>query len=303
MIASRLDAVMPGQVALEATPFFPQREYQCGPAALATVLAASGVEVTPDQLTDKVYVPERHGSLQPEMIAATREYDRLAVLLDPSIEALLQEVAAGNPVLVLQNLGVEAVPLWHYAVVVGFDAGTDTFILRSGEDAHRRTSARRFADSWTLAQSWAVVVVRPDVIPDTASAASFLVAAAGLEAAHRNDAALAAYLAAHHRWPADTTALLGMGNVHYAAGRLAEAEAAYRGALALAEHDAVARNNLAQVLLERGDPQGALVEVVRARSDLTDPRLAPMLVATESQVRSALATPAPDTAGERSSDK
>ena len=65
----------------------------------------------------------------------------------------------------------------------------------------------------------------------------------------------------------------------------------------------MARNNLAQVLLERGDPQGALAEVLRARSDLTDPRLAPMLVATEAEVRSVLATPAPETADERGSNK
>ena len=167
----------------------------------------------------QVYVPERRGSLQPEMIAATREYDRLAVVLDPSVDALLHEVAAGNPVLVLQNLGVESVPLWHYAVVVGFDSGTR--LLSSSGPARtpaRRTSARRFTYSWTLARNWAVVVVRPDVIPVTASAASFLAAAAGLEAAHRNDAALAAYrgrsptlASRHHGAPRDRQRQLRRG--------------------------------------------------------------------------------------------
>ena len=292
LVAPGLEARAPRQVELTQTPFFPQREYQCGPAALATVLAASGVNVTPDELTPRIYIPQRHGSLQPEMIAATREYDRLAVALEPNVEALLQEVAAGNPVLVLQNLGVRAVPLWHYAVVVGFDAARDSLVLRSGEDARERTSARRFIYSWDLARNWALVVVRPDNIPATATAASFAAAAAGLEAAHRYDAALAAYRAAHQRWPEDTTALLGIGNVQYATGHLLDAEQAYRQVLALSEHDAVARNNLAQVLLERGDAQSALVEVLRARSELADQRLAPMLAATEAEVRSALATPA-----------
>ena len=67
-------AAVPQQIELEGDAILPQREYQCGPAALATVLAASGVAVTPDDLTARVYIPERRGSLQPEMIAATRAY-------------------------------------------------------------------------------------------------------------------------------------------------------------------------------------------------------------------------------------
>ena len=47
--------MMPSTLELRDTPFFPQEEYQCGPAALATVLAASGVAVSPDDLTGKVY--------------------------------------------------------------------------------------------------------------------------------------------------------------------------------------------------------------------------------------------------------
>jgi hypothetical protein len=64
----------------------------------------------------------------------------------------------------------------------------------------------------------------------------------------------------------------------------------------------VARNNLAQVLLDRGDPQAALGEIVRARSDLSDPRLAPMLATTESDIRRALATTPPERRDKRAGD-
>ncbi|HKE45394.1 MAG TPA: PA2778 family cysteine peptidase [Steroidobacteraceae bacterium] len=292
-IASSLDTAAPRRVELEATPFFAQRDYQCGPAALATVLGASGVDVAPDDLVEKVYLPEKRGSLQPEMIAATRGYDRLAVVLDGNLDSVLQEVAAGNPVLVLQNLGVATVPFWHYAVVVGFDAERDSVLLRSGQDARKAIASGRFGYQWSLARNWAVVVVRPDTVPVTASAEHYLEAAAGLEAAKRDDAALLAYRTAHERWPADTTALLGIGNISYAQGRLADAEAAYRDVLTLAEHNAAARNNLAQVLLERGDPATALTEILRAQSDLTDVRLGPMLAATEADIRRVLATTGP----------
>ena len=42
---------LPLSAELEAVPFFPQKAYQCGPAALATVLGAAGFAVTPDELT------------------------------------------------------------------------------------------------------------------------------------------------------------------------------------------------------------------------------------------------------------
>lgn len=51
----------PEPVELTNVPFFPQEDYQCGPAALATVLTWSGVNVTPEQLTPQVYIPERWG--------------------------------------------------------------------------------------------------------------------------------------------------------------------------------------------------------------------------------------------------
>src|SRR5690606_37665875 len=119
-------------VELEDTPFFPQEKYQCGPAALATVLASSGVDVRPEVLTPRVYVPERGGSLQPEMLAASRDFGRLPYVIEPNLPSLLAEVAAGRPVLVLQNLGVRFAPAWHYAVVVGFSPETGEIVLRSG---------------------------------------------------------------------------------------------------------------------------------------------------------------------------
>src|SRR5262249_33165121 len=43
---------------LTEVPFFPQSDYQCGPAALATVMVAAGVKVTPEELVPEVYLPE-----------------------------------------------------------------------------------------------------------------------------------------------------------------------------------------------------------------------------------------------------
>ncbi|MFT3858674.1 MAG: hypothetical protein QM742_14630 [Aquabacterium sp.] len=75
LVANR-PADLPLRVALSATPFFPQTALQCGPAALATVMGASGLDVSPEALIPQVFVPGRGGSLQIEMLAAARRHGR-----------------------------------------------------------------------------------------------------------------------------------------------------------------------------------------------------------------------------------
>jgi len=119
---------------LAEVPFFPQEEYQCGPAALASVLVHNNIATTPAALVPQVYLPGREGSLQTEMLAATRRHGLVAYHLAPRIEDLLTEVAAGNPVIVLQNLAFSFAPLWHYAVVVGYDRGQEEIVLAIRRD-------------------------------------------------------------------------------------------------------------------------------------------------------------------------
>jgi Flp pilus assembly protein TadD len=239
-------------VELTDTPFHPQQAYQCGPAALATVLGASGVAVSPASLVPQVYVPERRGSLQVEIIAAARRHDRLPVIIEPRLSAVLEALHAGRPVLVLQNLGRSWLPVWHYAVVVGYDATADALLLRSGVERRQRMDAHAFSRSWALAGNWGLVLLDPEQPPHTLGAARYLEAAAGLEAAGRLQAASSAYASAAAAWPDQALPWLGAGNVAYRQGQLQAAHDAYRRALHLAPGDPVAANNLAQVLCELG---------------------------------------------------
>src|SRR5437868_6842253 len=66
-LRDRLPPALHDYVELKEVPFFPQDEYQCGPAALATVLNTFGVKVTPEELVPEVYLPARKGSLQAGM--------------------------------------------------------------------------------------------------------------------------------------------------------------------------------------------------------------------------------------------
>jgi tetratricopeptide (TPR) repeat protein len=254
---------LPPRAEVAGVPFHPQTENDCGPAALATVLGWSGVPSAPEDVAVQVMTPGRDGSLAHDLVAAARRADRLAVPVQ-SLEALLGELAAGHPVLVLQNLGLGWYPQWHYAVAVGYDAKAATLTLRSGDEAERVMPLATFAQTWQRAEQWALVVLPPDRLPATADATAVLHAAAGLEQAGRHEAAVAAYAAALGRWPDSLAALIGLGNARYAAGHLAAAEAAFRTAVSFHPREAAAWNNLAHVLAEKGDLHEALAAAKRA---------------------------------------
>ncbi len=122
---SREPGNLPRRVMLDEVASFPQVKYQCGPAALATVLSHRNVDVVPESLIEKVYIPERKGSLQIEMVATARSYGKLTYPLENQLKALLAELAAGNPVLVFQNLSFSIWPQWHYAVALPSLLATD----------------------------------------------------------------------------------------------------------------------------------------------------------------------------------
>jgi tetratricopeptide (TPR) repeat protein len=254
---------LPARVEVAGVPFHPQTENDCGPAALAMVLGWSGVATAPEDVATQVLTPGRDGSLAHDLVAAARRADRLAVPVQ-SLEALLGELAAGHPVVVLQNLGLGWYPQWHYAVAIGYDAEAGTLTLRSGDEAGQVMPLATFARTWQRAEQWALVVLPPDNLPATADATAVLHAAAGLEQAGRHEAAVAAYAAALGRWPDSLAALIGLGNARYAAGQLAAAEAAFRTAVSFHPQEAAAWNNLAHVLAEKGDLSEALAAAKRA---------------------------------------
>lgn len=250
VLAMRADEAPP--VELTAVPFFPQTEYQCGPAALSTVLAAAGEDVVPEDLVSQVYLPGREGSLQFELMAAARLRGFVPYELDPRLDGVMQEVRAGNPVLVLQNLGLDWYPQWHFAVVVGFDFSAGEVVLRSGEEARRVIPLRLFERTWERGGYWAMVVMPPDRLPRTARSRSYGRAIVELERLGRHREAATAYEAALARWPDDIVAGIGLGNSRYALGDLPGAESAYRSAAERHPEHGVTFNNLAQVLADRG---------------------------------------------------
>lgn len=247
-----------GFIELTETPFFHQETHQCGPAALATVLAHAGVQTAPETLAWQVYVPGRKGSLQVELLGATRRQGLVPYPIGPGLGAIVNELGAGRPVLVLMDNGPPLYPVWHYAVVIGHDPRDASVILRSGSTRRKLMSERGFMAAWTRGGSWGLVVLKPGDLPAEADRSSYLAAVAALEAVGQYESAELAYRAALTRWADDPTVLLGIGNSLYGQGDKSGAEGYFRRLMRRHPEALPAYNNLAQVLAERGKRQQAL---------------------------------------------
>ena len=254
---------LPRSVEIPSVPFYPQDDYHCGPAALAMVLQWTKANVSPQDLVPEVFTPSRQGSLQFALISAARRHNRLAYPIK-GVEALLKELAAGHPVIVLQNLGLRWFPRWHYSVPVGYNLGKGVFILHSRQEPRRHMSWTLFMRTWKRAGCWGLVVLPTGQLPASADEHSYLCAVLGLEQARQWEGAAAAYTAALDRWNSSLGALMGLGNCCYALGDLVGAEQAFRHATEAHPSSGAAFNNLAHVLAEQGRYAEALQMAIRA---------------------------------------
>ncbi len=277
-------ADLPSHVELEQVPFVKQEDNFCGPSALAMVLNAEGNNVSLDTLIQEVYLPGREGSLQIEMLAAVRRHGLVAYPLAPKFIDVLREIAAGAPVITLENYGFKWYPKWHYSVMIGYNLDDFEVIRRSGDKPRRVVPMGIFEKVWQPGGYWAMVAVPPDRVPITATETDYATAVVALEKAGQVKNASVAYNAMLERWPDSLAAQMGRGNTAYALHDLATAEAAFRRASTDHPDSAAAFNNLAQVLLDQGRLDDALRAAEQAVS-LGGPLL-PDTQATLSEIRS-----------------
>ena len=250
-------------VRVAGVPFVAQPDWQCGPASLAMAMAAAGRPIDVDTLARASFVPGREGSLQPELLAAARRHGLLATVLPARTDALVGELAAGRPVIVLQNLGLAWWPRWHYAVVVGLDVPAGEIELHSGDTPSVRMSRRTCEHTWARSGRWAIAVTAPEVLPASAGVGAVLASVAALERVDPS-AAAPAWESVVVRWPEDRLARFGRANARLARGEARGAADGFREAIAIDPGFADAWNNLARALAAAGETEAARAAADRA---------------------------------------
>ena len=150
---------------VKQVPFYPQTQYQCGPASLATVLNYWGRHVTPEQIAQEIYRPGMKGTLSLDLWRYAQTQDLQASVRQGSWEFLETQVTRERPIIAFLNFGFRQVPLGHFLVVVGVDPDDKSVIAYSGVDKNQRIPFDRFRAAWEKTNYWSLLI-EPKPGPD-----------------------------------------------------------------------------------------------------------------------------------------
>lgn len=235
---------LPRSAEVKSVPFINQTENYCGPATLAMAMQWAGKQVTVEQIGPQVFTSGGKGTLQNDLISASRRNGLVAIPLE-GMAAMLQEVAAGHPVIVLENQGLSFIPKWHYSIVHGYDLEAQQIVRHSGKKSNAREYLNRFERGAKLANYWSLVVLPPGELSAAGTVLDHVRAASGLEQAERIDEADHTYSSILRKWPNHLAALIGVGNVAYKKKDYSRAVAYLKKAVKLNPDSQQAKHNLA----------------------------------------------------------
>ena len=143
-------------ILLDNIPFYPQEEYQCGPASLASVMNYWGVHVTPDDIAKEIYSKSARGTLNIDMIIYAQKKGLTSNQYKGSIEDLKKNIVSGYPIIVLVDYGISLLKVHHFMVVIGYnDYG---IIVNSGNEKENLISDNEFQKSWEKTNFWTLLI-------------------------------------------------------------------------------------------------------------------------------------------------
>ena len=228
----RLTVDVPTRAQVAGVPLIQQADSYCGPTSIAMVMQWAGSDITEEDIAALAFSPGAEGTYLADMVGSSRRLGQLAVEIS-GFDQLLAEVAAGHPVIVFQNLGLAALPVWHYGVVTAYDFETDLIYLNSGQRDQMVMPFAVFERTWRRGDFWGLVVLPPDQLPVSAPEADVLKAAAALERVGAYAAAETVYETGAEEWPTNWLWQFGLANARFGSGDLRGAQRALRRARTL----------------------------------------------------------------------
>lgn len=153
---------LPPRAQVGPIPFQPHVDHQGAPGAVAMALHWAGRSTLAASLVTELSGESKTGAILG--LAA-----RLGRLAHPvrDLREVLAELAAGNPVLTLQEPSGRPRPVYRYALLVGYDLKRKVVYAHSGVLRNLAVPLAVFEGNWERAGTWATVILPPDRPPAT----------------------------------------------------------------------------------------------------------------------------------------
>jgi predicted double-glycine peptidase len=160
--ATAQDTAAQGRITRIEVPFFPQEDFQCGPAALATVLnywygkAGMAKGLTPEEIVAEIYSPSARGVLGIDLELYARKEGFQTQQVAGTVDALKSSVDKGIPAVVLVDYGFSVYQRNHFMVVKGY---TDSALLvNSGRRENELIANGDLLKVWKKTGYWMLLV-------------------------------------------------------------------------------------------------------------------------------------------------
>ncbi len=133
---------------IENVPFVKQKDWFCGPAAMASVMRFYGLNISQDEIAKEVFTPKLKGALISDMEYYAREMGFKAETKNGDLNMLISFINEGIPPIVLVDIGKWIVSQPHYYVVYGYNKSKNTFLLNTGYESNQVISFSRLGKEW-----------------------------------------------------------------------------------------------------------------------------------------------------------
>lgn len=165
--AGHVDIVKPSSSGLyiEGVPFFPQDEYMCGPAALASVIGYYGTAAVMEDVAKEAYSEKLKGTLPMDLLLYAKAKGFEAKYYKGSMSGLKESLSRGEPLILFLNLGYSFYPVGHYIVAVGMDEAAGLVFAHSGTEKEQAFTMKELEKSWAKT-GYSTLLVRPKARPE-----------------------------------------------------------------------------------------------------------------------------------------
>ncbi len=142
---------------IKDVPFFPQEQFQCGPASLAGVLQYWGLPVLPEEIAEEVFSKSAGGTLTIDMVIYPRGKGFSVNQYRGNLNDIEEHIERGHPLIVLVDYGFWSIKQYHFMIIVGYDEGG--LIAHSGKEPQKYIQQKDFLVSWEKTENWTLLIM------------------------------------------------------------------------------------------------------------------------------------------------